>query len=68
MMMGISSMGMMPRVKGLKMVTEVGCVGVGLWLGLPLSVATFPNLTVVKGNTCEPEFHKYEKVYFNRGM
>jgi len=67
MMMSLRTMGLFPQAKAPKLMVELSCVGFGLYLGLPLSVATFPSLCKVKGSTLEPEFAQHEEVWYNRG-
>ena len=67
MMMGIGASGLRPKNKVGKSIMDVGCVAAGLWVGLPASVALFPNLQKVKGTQCEEQFHKNEFIYYNRG-
>lgn len=68
MMMGLRNVGLMPSAKIPKLILELSCVGTGLYFGLPLSVATFPNKQIALGKDLEPEFAKYDNVYYSRGQ
>ena len=52
----------------LKNLLELNCVTIALLVGLPLSVSIFPPVSVKDGKDLEPEFHKHEKIYFNKGL
>jgi hypothetical protein len=67
-MISFGAIGLMPKAKAPKFVFDVSTVAIGLFFGLPLSVAMFPSLSVMKGKRAEPEFHKHENLYYNRGM
>jgi hypothetical protein len=47
---------------------DILTIGTGLYIGLPISVAIFPSESVKTGASCEPEFHKHENIYFNKGL
>ena len=67
-MLLMGGLGLTPKSKLPKLTLDVATVAFGLFIGLPLSVAMFPGLTIKKGKDCEEEFHKHDNIYFNRGM
>ena len=68
MIMSFGSIGMVPKAKLPKTVFELICITFGLYVGLPVSVSVFPSLTIKNGTDLEEEFHKHEKIYFNKGL
>ena len=67
-MLSLGLMGINPRGRIMKTTLEVGCVVVALAAGLPLSIAMFEPLVQRKGKELEKDFHKYEYIYFNKGL
>ena len=67
-MISMGAIGLAPKAKAPKFVMDVSTVAVGLFFGLPLSVAMFPSLSAKNAKECEQEFHKHETLYYNRGM
>ena len=67
MMMTINIAGLGPTRRLPKIAADVTTLSIGLYLGLPLSVALFPTSLFAKGCDIEPEFRHYETVYFDRG-
>ena len=67
-MISMGAVGLSPKSKNPKFVMDVGTVAIGLFFGLPLSVAMFPSLAVKNAKECEPEFQKHDQLYYNRGM
>lgn len=67
MMLAMGGAGMTPKAKFPKTALELGTIGIGLYIGLPYSVAMFPSESVIKGKECEDKFHKYDYIYYNRG-
>ena len=61
-------LGFAPAGKAPKMLFDVTSIGLGLYIGLPLSVATFPSISKTGGKNLEEPFHQHEHVYYNRGM
>eukprot|EP00835_Amoeboradix_gromovi_P005828 NODE_593_length_6321_cov_0.361299.p4 type:complete len:113 gc:universal NODE_593_length_6321_cov_0.361299:914-1252(+) len=51
-----------------KMFIHAGVVGICMGIGLPLAISLFDQTASISGTKLEPEFHKYEKLYFNRGL
>ena len=56
----LGGIGIAPKTTVPKFVLDVSTIGVGLFLGLPISVAIFPAMTIKKGADLEPEFHKHD--------
>jgi hypothetical protein len=54
------TMGAMPVAKIPKLSVELTTVAFGLYLGLPFSVAIFPNLNSKRGSACETQFKIYD--------
>ena len=61
-------MGIKPRGKIPKNLLQISTIGVGLYFGLPMSVAIFPPVSVKKGPELEECFHAHDKIYFNKGL
>jgi len=68
MLLGLGSMGMVPKGKAPKTLFEIFMIAFGLYVGLPISVAVFPSLTAKNGKDLEEEFHKHDKIFFNKGL
>lgn len=68
MLMVMDKMRLVPKSKFPKLFVEVPTVAFGLFMGLPLSVAYFPPVSTLSGPQLEPEFKKYETVYFSKGL
>jgi hypothetical protein len=66
--LSLGSVGLVPKAKLPKSIFEVLCISCGLYLGLPISVSVFPSLTIKNGTDLEEEFHKHEKIFFNKGL
>ena len=61
-------MGIKPRGKLPKNLLQLSTIAVGLYVGLPMSVAIFPPVSVKKGPQLEERFHIHDKIYFNKGL
>lgn len=66
--LGFSAIGFSPTGKIVKTSFDVWCIILALGLGLPLSIAVFPPVSLKRGADLEQEFHKYEDIYFNKGL
>lgn len=66
--LSLGLIGIAPKTKLLQTVLEVNCIGVALFVGLPFSVAIFPPVSQKKGDELEPEFKKYDNVFFSKGL
>jgi hypothetical protein len=64
----LGAVGISPKGRSAKTLLDIGAITVGLYVGLPMSVAIFPSLSVKKGTDLEPEFHMHDKIYFNKGL
>lgn len=64
----LGGLGVSPKGKITKMGFEVFMISGGLYIGLPISIAVFPSLSVKKGTDLEPAFHKHDNIYFNKGL
>lgn len=67
-MLTLRSVGLSPVARGPKLAFESGTIGVGLFFGLPMSVACFPSICKTSGAGLEKPFKEYSDVYYNRGM
>jgi len=63
-----SGFGINPKGKFVKFVFDMSTIGVGLYIGLPVSVAIFPPVSEMKGKDLEKQFHVHENIYFNKGL
>ena len=54
------ALGVSPQGKTFKALFDIGAIGLGLYIGLPLSVAIFPPLKIKKESDLEPEFHMHD--------
>ena len=66
--LSLGLLGVAPKAKLAQTILEVNCIGVALFVGLPFSVAIFPPVSEKKGETLEPEFKKYDSVFFSKGL
>lgn len=66
-MMMLNTVGIKPASKGPKFGMDIITLAFGLYFGFPISVATFPALSIKRGKDIEPEFHTHDLIYFNRG-
>lgn len=64
----LGAMGFSPKGRSARTLLDIGTITVGLYVGLPMSVAIFPPLSIKKGTDLEPEFHMHDKIYFNKGL
>jgi sideroflexin-5 len=62
------AVGFRPTGSTSKFLFEVFCIGTALRLGLPASVSIFPPLSIKEGKQLEEQFHKHDKIYFNKGL
>ena len=67
-MIGASKMGLRPNSKMPKTLFEATMIAYGLYVGLPISCAIFTNVSVKAGKEAEKPFHKYDYIYYSRGM
>jgi len=58
--LSLGLVGIAPTAFAQKTVLEVLCVGGALRVGLPMSVAVFPPITMKNGSDVEPEFKEYK--------
>ncbi len=61
-------MGIKPKGTFAKNLLQMTTIGLGLQLGLPMSVAIFPPVSIKNGSELEESFHIHEKIYFNKGL
>jgi len=64
----LSAIGFAPKGQAMKNLKEIGCVTIGLAIGLPMSVSIFPPISVKKGDTLEAEFKSHDNIYFSKGL
>jgi thermostable 8-oxoguanine DNA glycosylase len=51
-----------------KIICELSFCITAITAGLPLAVAIFPPISQKEGPLCEEKFHKFEKLYFSKGL
>lgn len=66
--LALGAVGVAPRGFAAKNFVEVCCISLALGIGLPFSVSIFPPLCTKQGVQLEKEFHKYDVIYFNKGL
>ena len=67
-MLTLGLAGINPKGRIMKTTLNVSCVVVALAAGLPLSIAMFEPIVQKKGTDIEGDFHKYDYIYFNKGL
>jgi hypothetical protein len=66
-MLMLRKIGINPQSAVLKNPIELTAIAAGLYIGLPYSVALFPDESQMRGAEAEERYHKYDYIYYSRG-
>jgi hypothetical protein len=66
-LLALRKIGINPQSAALKNPIELSAIAAGLYVGLPYSVALFPNESQMRGAEAEERFQKYDYIYYSRG-